>query len=215
MGSYYAEASGENEQVARAIADHYRPRFSRRRACPRPTWGASWPWPTSWTRSAACSPWARAPRARRTRSRCAAAPSASRPCWRRACPCRSWGPWTPRSPAYADAGIDFDRDDVRAQVADFFVTRTKVMLRDSGASPDAIDAVLAAGVEEPAAGHRARARARGRPHRRARGVRRLGHGLRARQQPARRGAGRGGGRGAAWATRSAPWPLLRGTWSRR
>ena len=28
MGSYYAEASGENEQVARAIADHYRPRFS-------------------------------------------------------------------------------------------------------------------------------------------------------------------------------------------
>ena len=51
---------------------------------------------------------------------------------------------------YADAGIDFDRDDVRAQVADFFVTRTKVMLRDSGASPDAIDAVLAAGVEEPA-----------------------------------------------------------------
>ena len=51
---------------------------------------------------------------------------------------------------YADAGIDFDRDDVRAQVADFFVTRTKVMLRDSGASSDAIDAVLAAGVEEPA-----------------------------------------------------------------
>ena len=35
-------------------------------------------------------------------------------------------------------------------MADFFVTRTKVMLRDGGCSPDAVEAVLATGVEEPA-----------------------------------------------------------------
>ena len=51
---------------------------------------------------------------------------------------------------YQDAGIDFDRDAIRAEVADFFVTRTKVMLRDGGCSPDAVEAVLATGVEEPA-----------------------------------------------------------------
>ena len=50
---------------------------------------------------------------------------------------------------YAEAGIAFDRAAVRAAVVDFFVTRTKVMLRDEGRSPDAIDAVLAVGVEEP------------------------------------------------------------------
>ena len=48
---------------------------------------------------------------------------------------------------YQDAGIDFDRDAIRAEVADFFVTRTKVMLRDGGCSPDAVEAVLATGVE--------------------------------------------------------------------
>ena len=32
---------------------------------------------------------------------------------------------------------------------DFFITRTKVMLRDAGRSIDAIDAVLSAGVQEP------------------------------------------------------------------
>ena len=51
---------------------------------------------------------------------------------------------------YQDAGIDFDRDAIRAEVADFFVTRTKVMLRDGGCSHDTMDAVLATGVEEPA-----------------------------------------------------------------
>ena len=50
---------------------------------------------------------------------------------------------------YAEAGIAFDQAAVRAAVADFFVTRTKVMLRDEGRAADAIDAVLAVGVEEP------------------------------------------------------------------
>jgi len=51
---------------------------------------------------------------------------------------------------YAEGGLDFDREAVRAEVVEFFVTRTKVMLRDSGIAADTVDAVLATGVEEPA-----------------------------------------------------------------
>ena len=50
---------------------------------------------------------------------------------------------------YAASGIAFNHEKVREEVAEFFIARTKVMLRDEGASPDAIDAVLSAGVEEP------------------------------------------------------------------
>ncbi len=51
--------------------------------------------------------------------------------------------------AYVAQGIEFDRAAIRAQVIDFFITRTKVMIKDSGKQVDAIDAVLAAGIEEP------------------------------------------------------------------
>ncbi len=149
MGSYYAEASGEGEQVARAIADHYRPRFSGDE-----------------------------PPASDVGKVVAVADKLDTICGLFAVgqgPTGSSDPFALRRSAigilamleaglpvslmkavdaslstYENGGIDFDRDDVRAQVADFFVTRTKVMLRDSGASPDAIDAVLAAGVDEPA-----------------------------------------------------------------
>ena len=50
---------------------------------------------------------------------------------------------------YEKGGLEFDRAAVRAEVIDFFVTRTKVMLRDSGIAADTVDAVLATGVEEP------------------------------------------------------------------
>ncbi len=98
MGSYYAEASGENEQVARAIADHYRPRFSGDEP---PASDVGRVVAMADKLDTICGLFAvgqGAPRARPTRSRCAAAPSASWPCLRPACPCRSWGPWTPRSP---------------------------------------------------------------------------------------------------------------------
>ena len=52
--------------------------------------------------------------------------------------------------SYQKQGIEFDKAEVRAQIIEFFVIRTKVSLKDGGASPDAIDAVLATGVCEPA-----------------------------------------------------------------
>ena len=213
MGSYYAEASGENEQVARAIADHYRPRFSGDEP-PRPTWGASWPWPTSWTRSAACSPWARAPRARRTRSRCAAAPSASRPCWRRACPCRSWGPWTPRSP--------------HTRTPASTSTATTCAPRWPTSSSRARRSCCATPARPPTPStpcwrrawrsrlRSSRACAPSRPPAPA-SARRSTTWPRPTRAPttcATRSWARKWTR-SSWATRSAPWPLLRGTWSRR
>ena len=50
---------------------------------------------------------------------------------------------------YKEQGIEFDVQAVRDEVVDFFITRTKVMLRDSGCAADTVDAVLAAGIEEP------------------------------------------------------------------
>ena len=127
MGSYYAAASGETPQVAQAIADHYRPRFS----------GDDLP-------------------ASAVGKVVAMADKLDTICGLFAIgqgPTGSSDPFALRRAAigivsilfelsgvsllsaidvalerYAEAGIAFDRAAVRAAVMDFFVTRTKVML---------------------------------------------------------------------------------------
>ena len=149
MGSYYAAACGESDQVARAIADHYRPRFSGDEP-PASDVGrivamadkldtvcglfAVGQGPTG-----SSDPFA----LRRSAIGIVAMLEAGLPVSLAAAIDAALG-------TYQDAGIDFDRDAIRAEVADFFVTRTKVMLRDGGCSHDTMDAVLATGVEEPA-----------------------------------------------------------------
>ena len=149
MGSYYAAACGESDQVARAIADHYRPRFSGDEP-PASDVGrivamadkldtvcglfAVGQGPTG-----SSDPFA----LRRSAIGIVAMLEAGLPVSLAAAIDVALG-------TYQDAGIDFDRDAIRAEVADFFVTRTKVMLRDGGCSHDTMDAVLATGVEEPA-----------------------------------------------------------------
>ncbi len=149
MGSYYAVASGENDQVARAIADHYRPRFSGDEP-PASEVGkivamadkldticglfAVGQGPTG-----SSDPFA----LRRSAIGIVAMLEAGLPVSLTAAIDASLA-------TYAEAGIDFDTQAVRAEVIDFFVTRTKVNLRDGGCAPDAVEAVLACGVEEPA-----------------------------------------------------------------
>lgn len=149
MGSYYAAACGESDQVARAIADHYRPRFSGDEP-PASDVGrivamadkldtvcglfAVGQGPTG-----SSDPFA----LRRSAIGIVAMLEAGLPVSLAAAIDAALD-------TYQDAGIDFDRDAIRAEVADFFVTRTKVMLRDGGCSHDTMDAVLATGVEEPA-----------------------------------------------------------------
>lgn len=150
MGRYYAKAAGETDQVAEAIADHYRPRFS----------GDDTP-------------------ASMVGKVVATADKLDTICGLFAVnqgPTGSSDPFALRRSAigilamledgldvslidaidasldiYEKGGLEFDRAAVRAEVIDFFVTRTKVMLRDSGCAADTVDAVLTAGVEEPMA----------------------------------------------------------------
>ena len=151
MGSYYAAACGEGDKVACAIADHYRPRFA----------GDALP------ASAAGRIVAMADKLDTICGLIAAGQG----------PTGSSDPFALRRSAlgilsmlldeglplrvglvraidaalasYAAQGVAFDAQAVREEVADFFIARAKVLLRDEGRAPDTIDAVLAAGVREP------------------------------------------------------------------
>ena len=150
MGSYYAAASGETDQVAQAVEQHYRPRFAGDEA-PDTVVGKI----------------------------VAIADKLDTVCGLFAVgqgPTGSSDPFALRRSAigivtmlsgdnavevslvatidaalasYAQQGIEFDVDAARRDVIEFFITRTKVMMRDAGNSIDAIDAVLSAGIQEP------------------------------------------------------------------
>lgn len=157
MGSYYAAASGETPQVAQAIGQHYQPRFAGDEL-PETTVGklvaladkldticglfSVGQGPTG-----SSDPFALRRSAIGIVNMLEAGVSISLAA---AIDCSL--------ASFAEQGVQFDAAAVRAEVVDFFVTRTKVMLRDAGVEADTIDAVLAAGVEEPAViGQRAHA----------------------------------------------------------
>lgn len=150
MGSYYAAASGETAQVAQAIEQHYRPRFAGDEAPDTvvgkivaiadkldtvcglfavgqgPTGSSD---PFALRRSAIGIVAMLSGKVAVEVSLVAAIDAALA--------------------SYAQQGIEFDTDAVRRDVIEFFITRTKVMMRDAGNSIDAIDAVLSAGIQEP------------------------------------------------------------------
>lgn len=150
MGSYYAAASGETAQVAQAIEQHYRPRFAGDEAPDTvvgkivaiadkldtvcglfavgqgPTGSSD---PFALRRSAIGIVTMLSGKDAVEVSLVAAIDAALA--------------------SYAQQGIEFDTDAVRRDVIEFFITRTKVMMRDAGNSIDAIDAVLSAGIQEP------------------------------------------------------------------
>ena len=157
MGSYYAAASGETPQVAQAVGQHYQPRFAGDEL-PETTVGklvaladkldticglfSVGQGPTG-----SSDPFALRRSAIGIVNMLEAGVNISLAA---AIDCSL--------AAFAEQGVQFDAAAVRAEVVDFFVTRTKVMLRDAGVEADTIDAVLAAGVEEPAViGQRAHA----------------------------------------------------------
>ena len=149
MGSYYATAAGEAPRVARAIAEHYRPRFSGD-AIPTDIIGQVVA--LSDKIDTICGLFA-----------VGQAPTGSS------------DPFALRRAAlgvlaileetglpislvetidgsliiYREAGLQFDNAEVRREIIDFFITREKVALRDAGVKADTIDAVLACGIEEP------------------------------------------------------------------
>lgn len=150
MGSYYAAASGETTQVAQAIEQHYRPRFAGDEA-PDTVVGkivaiadkldtvcglfAVGQGPTG-----SSDPFA----LRRSAIGIVAMLSG-----KDAVEVSLVAAIDAALASYAQQGIEFDTDAVRRDVIEFFITRTKVMMRDAGNSIDAIDAVLSAGIQEP------------------------------------------------------------------
>lgn len=150
MGSYYAAASGETAQVAQAIEQYYRPRFAGDEA-PDTVVGkivaiadkldtvcglfAVGQGPTG-----SSDPFA----LRRSAIGIVAMLSG-----KDAVEVSLVAAIDAALASYAQQGIEFDTDAVRRDVIEFFITRTKVMMRDAGNSIDAIDAVLSAGIQEP------------------------------------------------------------------
>lgn len=150
MGSYYAAASGETDQVAQAIEQHYRPRFAGDEA-PDTVVGkivaiadkldtvcglfAVGQGPTG-----SSDPFA----LRRSAIGIVAMLSGDN-----AVEVSLVAAIDAALASYAQQGIEFDVDAARHDVIEFFITRTNVMMRDAGNSIDAIDAVLSAGIQEP------------------------------------------------------------------
>lgn len=148
MGAYYAEAAGEDERVVGAIADQYRPRFSGD-DLPASDVGRIVAMADKLDTICGLFAVGQGPTG-------SSDPFALRRGAIGIIAILEAGPTVSLVKAidasldtYLREEIDFDHDAVRSEVIDFFVTRTRVMLRDSGSSPDAIDAVLAVGVEEP------------------------------------------------------------------
>ena len=150
MGSYYAQASGETAQVAQAIEQHYRPRFAGDEV-PETAVGKVVAladkldticglFAVGQGPSGSSDPFA----LRRSAIGIVAMLSCEHPL-----SVSLVSAIDASLDQYAQAGIEFDKAAVRAEVIEFFITRTRVMLRDSGKGIDAIDAVLAAGVQEP------------------------------------------------------------------
>lgn len=150
MGSYYAKACGETDQVAQAIEQHYRPRFAGDEV-PQTQAGKVVAladkldticglFSVGQGPSGSSDPFA----LRRSAIGIVAMLSCDQPL-----EISLVSAIDASLDLFAQDGIEFDKQAVRDEVIEFFITRTRVMLRDSGKRIDAIDAVLAAAVQEP------------------------------------------------------------------
>lgn len=147
MGSYYATASGENAQVAQAIQQHYQPRFAGDDA-PETTVGKLVAFADKLDTICGLFAIGQGPT------------GSSDPFAVRRSAIGIVNMLLEGLPVSLDAAVSaslsgfahlsIDADAAKAEIMEFFVTRTKVILKDAGCAPDAIEAVLACGVEEPA-----------------------------------------------------------------
>lgn len=149
MGSYYAAAAGETDQVAHAIADHYRPRFAGDEL-PASTVGKVVAMADKLDTICGLFAVDQGPTGSSDPFALRRAALGIIAILEDGLPVSLTGAIDRALDSYESEGLSFDRAAVRAAVIEFFVTRTRVMLRDSGCESDAIDAVLAAGVAEPA-----------------------------------------------------------------
>ena len=149
MGSYYALAEGDGEQVAQAIADHYRPRFSGDEL-PASVVGRVVAMADKVDTICGLFAVGQGPTGSSDPFALRRAAIGVVGMLEAGLPVSLAGAVDAALATYAAAGLAFDVAAVRSAIVDFFTTRTKVMLRDRGCAADAVDAVLACGIEEPA-----------------------------------------------------------------
>ena len=149
MGSYYALAEGDGEQVAQAIADHYRPRFSGDEL-PASVVGRVVAMADKVDTICGLFAVGQGPTGSSDPFALRRAAIGVVGMLEAGLPVSLAGAVDAALATYVAAGLAFDVAAVRSAIVDFFTTRTKVMLRDRGCAADAVDAVLACGIEEPA-----------------------------------------------------------------
>lgn len=149
MGGYYALASGETEQVAEAIRDHYRPRFAGDEP-PASLVGKLVAFADKLDSVCGLIAVGQGPTGSSDPFALRRSAIGMVGMLQEGLPVSLQAAISSALDALVEGGVQFDRIQAEKDVTEFFVTRTKVMLRDAQASPDAIDAVLAAGVVEPA-----------------------------------------------------------------
>ncbi len=148
MGSYYAQAQGEDAEVALALADHYKPRFAGDEL-PSGVVGKMVAMADKIDTICGLVAVGQLPTG-------SSDPFALRRAALGVISILESGLGVSLTAAVRDAlriyqedGLDLDVAQTERAVLDFFITRTKVMLKDGGSTPDAIEAVLACGVTEP------------------------------------------------------------------
>ena len=148
MGGYYATAAGEPDEVAHAIRDHYRPRFAGDELPSGPVGVAV---AVADKLDTICGMFAI-----RQPPTGSSDPFAVRRCaigviamLRDAKGCDLRALVGAALDAYEAQGLAFDRADTLDEVLAYFSGRLASIAKDEGASPDAIEAVSAAGVIDP------------------------------------------------------------------
>ncbi len=150
MGSYYAAAGGENEQVAVAIAEHYRPRFAGDEP-PSGTVGRIVAIADKLDTICGLFALDQAPTGSSDPFALRRAALGVIAIMRAGIDISLKGAVADALDIYLESGLQFNKQEVLDAVIDFFVTRVRVMLHEDGHDLGVIDAVLASGVVEPQA----------------------------------------------------------------
>ncbi|MBR3315942.1 MAG: glycine--tRNA ligase subunit beta [Atopobiaceae bacterium] len=150
MGGYYAKAQGENDRVAQAISEHYRPRFAGD-VLPTTTVGKAVAvadkldticgmFAIDEPPTGSADPFAVRRSAIGVINMLRVIPATSLPALIGAA-----------LDAYASQGLEFDHDQTAEKVAAYFIGRLSAIAREEGADADTIKAVADTGICDPAA----------------------------------------------------------------
>lgn len=148
MGAYYAQAAGETEQVATAIGQHYQPRFAGD-AAPDSEVGKIVAFADKLDTICGLFALGQGPSGSSDPFALRRSAIGIIAMLRKGLSVSLENAIDCALDSYA-ADITFDKAAVKAEIIDFFITRTKVILKDEGVASDVIEAIVACHITEPA-----------------------------------------------------------------